>query len=109
MKKIYTKYRKYICYTIIFFFIAFFIFFPFLYNGKSLIWDDDGAKQHYIIFYDYLCYLKDLLINGFSGKTFSWNIGLGADIIPQYSYYVIGDIFVYIALFFPKQCYRMNR
>ena len=105
MKKVYTKYRKYVYYAILFFFIAFLIFLPFFLNGKSLIWDDDGAKQHYIIFYDYLCYLKNILINGFNDNTFSWNIGLGTDIIPQYSYYVIGDIFVYIGLFFSKQCY----
>ena len=33
---------------------------------------------------------------------FSWEMGLGLDIIGQYSYYVIGDLFRYISIFFSQ-------
>ncbi len=107
MRKIYNKYKKYIWYSIVFFIISFFIFLPFISSGRTLILDDDGAKQHYILFYDYMSYLKDMLFNGVRTSTFSWSIGLGADIIPQYSYYVIGDIFVYLGLLFPSSVYPL--
>ena len=34
-------------------------------------------------------------------STFSWNIGIGSDVISEFSYYIIGDPFAYISLLFP--------
>lgn len=48
MKK--KKVKLFICYTILFTIISLIIFYPFYSNGRSLILDDDGSRQHYIIF-----------------------------------------------------------
>ncbi len=96
LKKIVTN--KYFLYTIFFLFISFFVFFPFLVSHKSFVWNVDGLKQHVLLLYDYNDYLRNLIHNF---HTFSFNLGLGQDIIGQYSYYVIGDPFVYLSLFFP--------
>ncbi len=102
MKK--KKVKLFICYTIIFTIISLIIFYPFYSNGRSLILDDDGSRQHYIIFCDYISSLKNFLLgNGFS--TFKWSIGLGENVIAQYAYYIIGDVFAYIGLLFPKSAY----
>lgn len=102
MKK--KKVKLFICYTILFTIISLIIFYPFYSNGRSLILDDDGSRQHYIIFCDYISSLKNFLLgNGFS--TFKWSIGLGENVIAQYAYYIIGDVFAYIGLLFPKSAY----
>lgn len=102
MKK--EKIKPFICYTMLFIIISLIIFFPFYSNGRSLILDDDGSRQHYIIFCDYITRLKNFLLgNGFN--TFTWSIGLGEDVITQYAYYIIGDVFAYIGVLFPKSAY----
>lgn len=71
---------------------------------KSLIWRQDGLTQHYLILYDFNELVRNWLAhpqNGF--PDFSFNMGLGQDIIGQYSYYVIGDPFAYLSLLFPME------
>jgi len=102
MKKIFNKY---FIYLIIFILICIIVFLPFILNGRSLIMEADASRQHFIIFCDYMSWLKDILFNGSTINTFSWNIGLGSDILSQYSYYIIGDLFSYFGLFFSTNVY----
>lgn len=100
MKKINIKKNKiYMIYTAIFCIVSFIIFAVFIKNGKSFIWHSDGLKQHYVILYDFNQIVRNLFENGFS--MLSWDMGLGMDMIGQYSYYVLGDPFAYISLLFP--------
>ena len=93
------KDKTYITYTILFCVISFFIFFVFIKYNKSFIWKYDGIKQHLVILYDYNQIIRNIFSNEI--PMFSWNMGIGLDIIGQYSYYIIGDPFAYISLLFP--------
>ena len=97
MKNILLKCKNniYIAYTILFTIIGGLAFYSFIKLGKTFIWNQDGFTQHYIILYDF----NKMIKNGFS--FFSWNMGLGLDVIGQYSYYILGDPFAYISLLFP--------
>jgi len=93
------KDRTYITYTILFCVISFFVFGVFIIYNKSFVWEGDGIKQHFTILYDFNQIMRNIFTNGF--PMLSWNMGLGLDVIGQYSYYVIGDPFAYISLLFP--------
>ena len=98
-KKLLGKYKVYFYYTIIFTIISFLAFYCYITLGKSFIWQTDGLKQHYVILYDFNNIVRNILKDGI--YLFSWNMGLGLDIIGQYSYYILGDPFAYISLLFP--------
>lgn len=69
-------------------------------TGSSFIWNSDGFTQHFQLFVDYV----DKLRGFFTGEGFplwDWTIGMGADTITSYGYYVIGDPFVYLGILFP--------
>ena len=93
------KVNIYIYYTLIFGLIAFASFFVFIKLGKSFIWNTDGFRQHYVILENFNIMIKNMFQNGIS--LFSWDMGLGLDVIGQYSYYILGDPFAYISLLFP--------
>ncbi len=96
------KDKTYITYTILFCVISFLVFGVFVIYNKSFVWEDDGIKQHFTILYDFNQIVRNMFEDGI--PMLSWNMGLGLDVIGQYSYYVIGDPFAYISLLFP-----MNR
>lgn len=84
--------------------IACIVFTIFAIKGRSFIWQADGLKQHYIILKDFHENMRAFLTNFSKGfDCFSWNMGLGLDVIGQYSYYVLGDPFAYFSLLFPVQ------
>lgn len=93
--------KIYITYTALFCIFSFIIFAVFIKLNKGFIWNSDGLKQHYAILYDFNQTIRNAFQNGFS--MLSWDMGLGMDIIGQYSYYVIGDPFAYISLLFPME------
>lgn len=95
------KDKIYITYTLLFSVISFIIFSIFIKYNKSFIWQSDGIKQHYAILYDFNQILRNIFKDGI--PMFSWNMGLGLDVIGQYSYYIIGDPFAYLSLLFPLQ------
>lgn len=100
-KKLSLKEKKdktYLIYTLLFCFISFIVFFAFVKYNKSFIWKSDGIKQHFAILYDFNQIVRNIFKDGI--PMFSWNMGLGLDVIGQYSYYVIGDPFAYISLMF---------
>lgn len=102
MKK--TRPNKiYLYYFLIFLLLSSIVFSIFIINQKTFIWQADGLKQHFIILKDFHETIKNFLSNPSLGlDLFSWNMGLGMDIIGQYSYYVLGDPFAYLSLLFPE-------
>ncbi len=105
MKKIFNEKTKiYWIYTALFLLIACIVFSIFIINKRSFIWQTDGLKQHYIILRDFNQNVREFLKNPSNGvDLFSWNMGLGLDVIGQYSYYVLGDPFAYLSLLFPME------
>ena len=99
--KVSEKSKIYLWYTVLFCLICFVVFFTFIYSNRGFIWQDDGFKQHYAIFYDFNQMMRNVLQKGF--PMFSCEMGLGLDVIGQYSYYVLGDPFAYISLLFPME------
>lgn len=99
IKQIYPKINVYLIYTILFTILSFLIYYIFLKTGKSFIWQEDGLKQHFAILYNFNETIRNAFTNGIS--LFSWETGLGLDVIGQYSYYILGDPFAYLSLLFP--------
>ncbi|WP_429971577.1 YfhO family protein [Fructilactobacillus sp. Tb1] len=90
-------------YTILFAVITSTFAFMFSLTNTSLIWSLDGIAQHYPIlvsFHDMLIHFVQHPLQGFT--HWSWNIGMGADQLTSFSYYVVGDLFNYLIVFFPK-------
>ncbi len=78
----------------------FFVFLPFLINGKYLAWigilkEKDGITQH-ATFLQYLVKTNWNFIN-----HFDFNIGLGADYFTTFIYYMIADPFNLLLILFP--------
>lgn len=90
-------------YTGIFLALIVAIYSYFWINGISFIWQSDGFTQHYLLFKDYAEILKNFLRHPLEGiPMWDWTNGLGADMIQSYGYYVIGDPFAYLGVFFPE-------
>lgn len=94
-----NKCKAYFIYTGLFAVIFLLIYWIFLKTGKSFVWEDDGFKQHFAILYNFNYIIRNIFTNGI--QMFSWNLGLGLDVISQYSYYILGDPFAYLSLLFP--------
>lgn len=102
MKKI--QQNIYVIYTVLFVIIVSVIFSIFFINDKTFIWQADGLKQHFIILKDFHEAIREFISNPSNGlDLFSWEMGLGMDVIGQYSYYVLGDPFAYLSLLFPEE------
>ncbi len=93
------KDKTYTIYTLLFGVVSFIVFSVFMIYDKSFVWEGDGIKQHFTILYDFNQIIRNIIKDGI--PMLSWNLGLGLDVIGQYSYYVIGDPFAYISLLFP--------
>lgn len=91
--------KTYLIYTVLFGIVSLIVFGIFILKNKGFIWQADGFKQHFAILYDFNQIMRNIFQNGF--PMFSWNLGIGLDVIGQYSYYVIGDPFAYLSLLFP--------
>ncbi len=99
IKEYAKKHKAFIIFSILFSITVIGVYWLFLKGKISFIWNTDGLRQHYIILYDFNEKVRNLFNEGFS--TFSLNMGLGLDVIEQYSYYVIGDPFAWLSLLFP--------
>lgn len=93
-------------YTCAFVLLALLVYFPFLYNGKSLIWKPDGLTQHY----NALVYIgnwgRSILRTLFTEHRLSiplwdFSIGYGSDVLTTLHYYVVGDPLNLLAVFTP--------
>ncbi|MCC5894721.1 MAG: YfhO family protein [Alkalibacterium sp.] len=92
--------RTFLVYSGLFLVMICLIYSFFVWTGTSFIWENDGFTQHYQLFYDYISKLRGA-ISGEGVSFWDWNIGMGADVLYSYGYYVIGDPFVYLGLLFP--------
>lgn len=93
--------QTFIHYTLLFILLAAIIYTPFVLTNTSFIWEGDGFHQHYPFFREYLTILRNFLATG-DWQAWDWSIGLGADTLITYGYYVVGDPFVYLGLLFPQ-------
>ncbi len=75
------------------------IFCDFIVEGKTLLGSGDAFQQHYLILYDFHEGVRNAIKQGdWSNIFYNWHIGLGADMMGQYGYYITGDIFSYLSL-----------
>lgn len=105
-KGTFQRRRYYACYTIIFAFCALTAFLPYLTAGKTLIRMGDGHWQHVKALGFYSNWLKSFFQAFFSGKwknlpLWTFSAGYGANVIGTMHYYVIGDPFAFLSVFFP--------
>lgn len=85
--------ESYILLYSLFFMIIFLLSFKeFIFDqGRSFIWNIDGISQHFPFLYDWSETVKEIIKNPKELPLWSWQIGLGADIMHAYSYYILGD------------------
>ncbi|UIF29518.1 YfhO family protein [Levilactobacillus brevis] len=95
--------KNYWLYTLIFAGLVVCLYGIFILTGKSFIWEGDGLAQHYPVLEKFYTWLHAGSLSGWS-----WNLGLGADKMTTFSYYVLGDPFSYLIWFFPKHSIEMG-
>lgn len=96
--------KLYLLYALFFLLLSCIVFLPFFVRHASFIWELDGQNQHYILLQDFNKIFRSFLASPSEGiDLFSWNMGLGYDVIGQYSYFILGDFFAYLSLLFPMQ------
>ena len=99
--------RYYSLYTVFFAVLSFLVFFIFIKNGRSFVYEsngEDGIAQHYMSLVYLGNYLRDILHNLFINHQLiipQWDmtLGLGADVITTMNYYVLGDPLNLLAVF----------
>ena len=90
------KRNYFILYTILFAAIMAAGLAVFFINGKSMIWKEDGFRQHYVALAYFGKWGREIIRNIFVHHTFEiplwdFHIGYGSDILNTLHYYVIGD------------------
>ncbi|WP_283680173.1 YfhO family protein [Lentilactobacillus sp. Marseille-Q4993] len=109
MKKLWQKTPIVILYTGFFILLSALIVGLLYMTDKSAIWQLDGLTQHYPILTTFRQMIIDFIHNPAGGfNHWSWNIGLGSDTLTNLSYYVTGDLFNYLIVFFPKSHLEMG-
>lgn len=100
MKIAHHRWPLWVLYTAAFLVIAAFSLGVFAMANRTLIWNMDGATQHYPLIRE----LHQLLAkSGLAGVTgWSWTFGLGADKLTTLAYYVLGDPFAYLLALLPS-------
>lgn len=74
------------------------VFYPFLAEGRSFVWNVDGINQHLPILLYYGRILRGLLAgDGFAMVDFT--VGMGYDTITTLHYYVLGDPLALLSVF----------
>lgn len=102
------KINTYAFYTILFIIITPIIFFSFFLEKKSLIWNNDGLRQHYIAFMHFGNWgrqiIRSILFDHkFQIPLWDFQVGYGSDIITTFHYYTIGDPLNLLSVFVPEQ------
>ncbi len=90
--------NPYVLYSIAFLILLPIVFYPFLAEGKSFVWNVDGINQHFPI----LLYYGRILRGVLSGDGFAmvdFTIGMGYDTITTLHYYVLGDPLALLSVF----------
>lgn len=100
--------RFVLAYSVIFAFTVLLAFCVPIAQGKTLIWEGDGMKQHLQALIFMGMWVRSAFESlasggGFSLPTFSFAMGYGGDIISNLSYYAIGDPLNLITIFVPAE------
>ncbi|WP_271004140.1 YfhO family protein [Listeria seeligeri] len=95
-------YKTFLTYSVLFIIVTISIYLLFWLRGYSFIWSHDGFNQHYPILKEF----RNMLVEVFKHPTqipelWSWQIGMGGDVVGSFGYYVLGDIFAYLVVLFP--------
>lgn len=89
-------------YTILFFVMAYFIFYPYIQENRTLIWSVDGLGQYIPRIHRFLSYIpsvfQDLLHGNLNFQQYDFSIGLGAPVAISYE-----PIYWLCLLFHPSQ------
>ena len=93
-------------YTALFAVVALLAFIVPLAQGKTLIWEGDGMKQHLQALAFMGMWLRSAFESlasggGFNLPTFSFAMGYGSDIVSNMSYYAIGDPLNLVSILVP--------
>lgn len=88
----------YFIYSIAFLILLPIVFYPFLAEGRSFVWDVDGINQHFPILLYYGRMLRGVL-RGAGFAMVDFTIGLGFDTITTLHYYVLGDPLALLSVF----------
>ncbi len=102
------KTNYYLIYTLLFIFVLPLIYYAFITAKKSLIWDHDGLKQHYIALIYFGKWGREALKNLFLlhkpvFPLWDFHVGYGSDIITTFHYYVVGDPLNLFSILVPPQ------
>ena len=109
MKSLKSKNLSFIAfYTVIFAAVSMACFSFYFILGKTFFTTGDGRSQHIAALIYYGKYLRSIFYNLFAqGKLvipqWDFNLGFGADIIQTFHYYVIGDPFSFLSVFFSPE------
>lgn len=99
MRKTYEKLPVWLVYSVAFALIVLCTFGSLRFMGLTTIWKMDGISQHYPILKQFYSILHGTAHQSLFG--WSWNLGLGADQMTTFAYYVVGDPFSYLIALFP--------
>ncbi|WP_268913484.1 YfhO family protein [Lentilactobacillus sp. SPB1-3] len=103
MKTIWKKTPTFILYTLFFLIFVCVMISCLSLSDKSMIWQLDGLAQHFPILIQFRQMILEFIAHPTHGLTnWAWNIGLGSDTLTNFQYYVIGDLFNYLIVLFPK-------
>ena len=101
---------RYARFTLLFIFLFLLVFCSYIFTGRTFVkGTEDGLRQHLVALTWYGNFLRTLL----TGTVIQWdfNIGEGSDVFQTLSYYVIGDPFTLLSVFFPAKlmyvCYTL--
>ena len=101
---------RYARFTLLFILLFLLVFCSYIFTGRTFVkGTEDGLRQHLVALTWYGNFLRTLL----TGTVIQWdfNIGEGSDIFQTLSYYVIGDPFTLLSVFFPAKfmyiCYTL--
>lgn len=99
MKRKINQLPVWLTYTLAFIIITSVSFGALAATGHSTIWNLDGIAQHYPILKEFYRILHGTAHQ--SLFSWSWNLGLGADQMTTFAYYLVGDPFSYLIALFP--------
>lgn len=97
----FKKAKVFLIYTLIFGIIELFLILVFKKYDKQFIWNADGLDQHIVN----LKYFRELLLEFLKTghlSTFTWNVGAGFNLFSNFAYYLFGDFFSYLTIFFSE-------
>ncbi len=91
----------YLLYSILFLLIVFVVFIVFWIEDRSFVSQYDALAQHYVA----IVKLKEMILEVLKSPSsffhfWDWSLGIGGDPYQIFSYYSLGDVFIYLFLFF---------